>query len=95
MALRGGRLIRTEYYKVFKGNMDLFLKRRYYICSNDGQIRTDFITAETYYRNLEEGKSNASFYELRFEDLKLPVQDFIKEHENEEIYSWWKRRKKR
>jgi len=68
------RLVNTSYFKVSKGKIDYFIKERSYVSKFDGDIITEFITEETFNKNLEDGK-RVEFY--RFEDSPLNIRGKI------------------
>lgn len=80
---RHGRLAKIDYLKITKDDMDIFAKRSWYVWNNDGQIYFDFITEETYFKNLENKEENKkydiSFKELDFNTLSAYEKRIIQE----------------
>jgi hypothetical protein len=68
------RLINTSYFKVSKGKIDYFIKERSYVSKFDGDVITEFITEETFNKNLEDGK-RVEFCD--FEDSPLNIKRTI------------------
>lgn len=76
------KLVKTVYFKVSKEKVDYFIKRRSYASRCDGEIITDFITEETFDKNLEKGKK-VEFY--KFKDAPIGIKRHIENRYKNEV----------
>ena len=73
------KLVRIEYHKVTKGNLDYFIKCSMYLSKHDGKIKREFITEDTYLKNLQniQGRGAVLFLEYEYDVAELGIKNLI------------------
>ena len=70
------KLAYKKYFKIDKEKKEYFICKRYYLGKNDGEIINEFITSDTYFKNLEENKKS-EFFELPYKCADKGIQHLI------------------